>query len=73
MREPSASEALWPNLRKQVPERPAQQRTNNSLAAEIWPELAPKPKARPNRDRERLLRALKETNASLSGKGGERR
>jgi hypothetical protein len=51
-RSPSAAEAVYPHLRNQVSE-PREQRTSNSVAARIYPALAPKPPT-PSDPRRRL-------------------
>jgi hypothetical protein len=65
--EPSAAEALWPHLPKQVPERPAQQRASGSLAETVWPELVQKPPPPRNPNREKLLRGLRTLSERLAG------
>jgi hypothetical protein len=56
-REPSAADALYPHLRSQLPERPAQQQKQPSLAASMYPALAPPPPIDPYR--ENYLRYMK--------------
>jgi hypothetical protein len=45
-RPPSAAEALYPNLRQQLPERPTQQQ-RGSVADAMFPHLVPKPPPAP--------------------------
>jgi hypothetical protein len=43
-REPSAAEAIYGHLRSQLPERPTQRSSSNSLAASMYPaHVKPRP------------------------------
>jgi hypothetical protein len=54
---PSAADALYPHLRVQLPERPVQRPSSVSVAAAMFPHLAPKPLLDPYR--ESYLRYMK--------------
>jgi hypothetical protein len=78
MREPSAARALYPHLRQGTPE-PVSQRKPGSLSAALWPSQTPEAKAREGdqrtwdaivkRNRDALVRGLREANANLDRKG----
>jgi hypothetical protein len=63
-RKPSAAEALYPNLRAAVPERPEQQQ-RGSLASAMYPSQMPRPKPLPDPNRDSLLRNLRELNQRI--------
>ena len=71
MLRPSAAEALYPHLRNDVgPARPPQQRTS-LLAQAMYPALTPQAKPRNDwreRDRQSLLRGLRELNAKIDAR-----
>jgi hypothetical protein len=64
MREPTAAEALFPNLPKG--ERPEQAQTGPRLSEAMFPRPQPKPPT--NSDRESLLRGLRELNAKIDAR-----
>jgi hypothetical protein len=72
-REPTAAEAMYPHLPRK--DYAAKQPQSTSLADAMWPKLSDKAKAKDElrrRERERLLRNLRETSnaiAQLRGKG----
>jgi len=63
---PNAARQIWPHL--QSGERPERQQRGQSLAATLWPSQTPEAKtqeAARKRDRDRLLRNLRELNARM--------
>ena len=64
-REPSAAQALFPHLPRGTPEPVERPERNESVAAAMWPSLAPKPQSRLSPDQ--LRAAWHEHLWALSG------